>query len=431
MLEQRGDTYRMFEVTRQSLLPIGSGEIRNGMILYADAPVMPFREFQQMSDRVNGLPRAIVTKPTANAEKVFDVFWTTIDENYAFFDLAPRSVWARAYAKYRPQVKASSPAPELWTIFSAMIRELNDGHTALFDLAQGKIAFSRAPSPSDWMLGERGVISDEYAATITSYLDALKPEQIVGGPDRPSLFYGVIGGRVGYLNILSFDGYSSARATSSGAADQTADPAFSILTSLSSYQAELAPFSATLDRVFSQLASTDALIIDLRFNQGGSGDLVVALANRLTAQARLAYSYRVRFGGHDDFDAPQRVMLAPKSPGFRGKSVIVLTSNTTKSAGDLATMILRELPKVTVIGEKTYGIFSEGIPRQVPLLVAGSDAAWTLTVSTQRVYSARGEFFEQRGVPPDHAISPNRKQLAAGRDNMLDAALRALGAAVP
>ena len=166
-----------------------------------------------------------------------------------------------------------------------------------------------------------------------------------------------------------------------------------------------------------------ALVIDLRFNGGGSGDLAVELANRLTERKRLAYTYRVRNGSHEQFEKPVAINLTPKAPAFLGKPVIVLTSNNTMSAGDLAAMVLRDLPQVTLLGETTYGIFSEGIPRQLPVKNAGEFPGWTLTLSTQRLYSARGEFLEQRGVQPKIVLTPDAAALAEGTDNMLEAAV--------
>lgn len=423
ILEQRGDQFRMFESTRLSLLPIGSGVIRDGMLVYHDAPVIPAAEFFGQSDRICRLPQAAIAGPTNDAVKLFDVFWTTIDENYAFFNLLPKNTWRKLYAQYRPRVRPGTTSEELWQIFSAMIRSLHDGHTMLFDLTNGQQAFSRDPSPSSWMLDDAtGALSNDYAASIISHLDAFGPEQVAGTGPIPSLFFGTIAGQVGYINILSYADYGERGLTP----PIEGDSAFSVLTSFGSFTDEPEPFAALLDRVLTEFADLPALIIDLRFNAGGSGDLPVEFANRLTARSRLAYKYRVRNGSHEQFERPVSVRLTPKTPAFLNKPVIVLTSNNTKSAGDLHAMILRELPNVVLIGERTYGIFSEGIPRQIPINTGVPGQGWALTVSTQRLYSARGEFFEQRGVPPDIALAPDAAALAHGTDNMLEAALEFL-----
>lgn len=447
VFELQGPAYRMFEVTRESLLPIGTGEVRNGTLLHHGAPVMPLRELLAISEPLDALPRRRLTNYTADPVRLFETFWTTIDENYAFFDLAPPDLWRRQYARFRPRIRPSTTPAELWTVCSEMIRPLNDGHTMLFDLSTGARAASRGPAASDWMIDEA---APAYITAILGTLDSFDPAKNVLGNN--SAVYGTIGGRVGYLNIFQYEGFAAAAETSAVASSTARSPlasnlarrlhpipptttpavpeaAFSILTSLSGYAAENAPFAAALDRVFTEFASLDAVIIDLRFNQGGSGDLVVELANRLTARSRLAYTYRVRNGGSLEFEPPVAVRLQPHSPGFTGKPVIVLTSGNTKSAGDLQALILRELPNVTLVGETTYGIFSEGIPRQIPLRVGDEIPGWVLTVSTQRIHSAGGEFLEQRGVRPDVPVAPDRTAITqTGHDNMLETVLEALAA---
>jgi C-terminal processing protease CtpA/Prc len=172
-----------------------------------------------------------------------------------------------------------------------------------------------------------------------------------------------------------------------------------------------------MDNLFNDLKDMDALIIDLRFNMGGSGDLVTEFTNRLISERQLAYTYQFRFGeGYNDFDAPVNEYIEPEGVGFRNKPVIVLTSNNTVSAGDAQAMLLKGLPNVTLMGETTFGIFSEAIPRTLP-------NGWMVALSTQKLLSATGECFEQKGIAPDIEISPVSDDLLNGRDNMLDQAL--------
>jgi C-terminal processing protease CtpA/Prc len=72
------------------------------------------------------------------------------------------------------------------------------------------------------------------------------------------------------------------------------------------------------------------------------------------------------------------------------------------------------------MGETTFGIFSEGIPRMLP-------NGWTFTLSTQRLYTPTGEFYEQTGIAPDIEVLPDPEELLVGNDNMLAAALAHIG----
>ncbi len=416
VLELHGNDYRMFDTTRLSLLPTEHGSIADGSLLYGDLPAYSLAQLEGMSERIPGLPQAQVTDYIDDPQKLFDIFWTNIDQYYSLFNFLPKNEWHRLYQVYRPQVHPDTTPDELWTLFAQMIKPLNDGHTFLFDFS-GKHpgVFSRPPSPSSWMLAAL----NEYETVIHSYLDASSVEVL--GNDN--LIAGTIGQQVGYVNILSYSGFSQ----TSLPLPAPGDVEYSILSQFASEAIDTAPFLVLLDHLMLKFEGTQALIIDLRFNGGGSGELVKALSNRLTARQRLAFTYRIRNGGYEQFDPPVREFLTPQTPAYLHRPVIVLTSNNSESAADLQAMILRELPNVKLIGENTYGIFSEEIPRQIPLRTGGEFQGWLLFTSTQRLYDVHGESFERRGVPPNVEVHPDRDQLAAGHDNMLEAALRFVG----
>jgi C-terminal processing protease CtpA/Prc len=79
-------------------------------------------------------------------------------------------------------------------------------------------------------------------------------------------------------------------------------------------------------------------------------------------------------------------------------------------------MVLKSLPNATVMGETTFGIFSEAIPRMLP-------NGWIFSLSTMRLYAPDGQFYEQQGIAPDIEVLPDPDELMAGNDNMLEAAL--------
>jgi hypothetical protein len=430
ILEQTGSNYRLYEVSRMSLLPIGRGVIQDGALWYEGGRVIGLDEFTSQCDRIGRLPARPVRGTIDDPRVAFDLAWTTIDEYYAFFDLAAPGLWARQYFTYRPRVQASTTQDELWAILTEMIKPLNDGHMMLVGVFTDpeshefdqRIEFAREPSPSSWMVSEDWL--PQFFDAIKDRLDTYSPETNVLGDGR--ILFGTIGQRVGYLNISSYEGYSEAAGSVAAG-----DPQLSILTLLSGFGDELTPFNQHLDRVFSAFANVDALIIDLRFNDGGSGDLPVALANRLTDKPALAYTYRTRIGGSTRFDTAVPTYLTPVAHPFVGKPVIVLTSNHTKSAGDLQAMLLRDFPNVTLVGETTYGIFSEAIPHQIPVRTDYENQGWVITMSTQRLFSARGECFEQKGVPPDIEVHPALEEgdapaLKDGKDSMLETALELL-----
>lgn len=110
------------------------------------------------------------------------------------------------------------------------------------------------------------------------------------------------------------------------------------------------------------LASTDALIFDLRWNMGGDPAMVAFISSYLFAeQTHLNDIY-----WRPDSTTRQWWTLA-YVPGrrFGGKDVYVLTSNRTFSAGEEFTNNLKTLKRATIVGETTGGGANPGGPRPI------------------------------------------------------------------
>jgi C-terminal processing protease CtpA/Prc len=101
------------------------------------------------------------------------------------------------------------------------------------------------------------------------------------------------------------------------------------------------------------LAHTDALIIDLRKNTGGSPTMIALLSTFLFGPEPVHLnSFYDRSG-----DKTSQTWTLPYVPGQRtpDKPVFVLTSNRTFSAAEEFTYNLKNLKRATIIGEKTGG----------------------------------------------------------------------------
>jgi C-terminal processing protease CtpA/Prc len=254
---------------------------------------------------------------------------------------------------------------------------------------------------------------DAYVGALAAVLDGFSLEENVTG--NGNILFGTIDNRIGYLNILAFDGYAEVDIEMED---------FSILSMLCGYENDREAFEEVIDDIFSAFSNMEALVIDLRFNMGGSGDLMQEFTNRLVSESRPIYYYQVRYGAHDEFDDPVFVYAEPEGIPFLDRPIVVLTSANTVSAGDCQAMVLKSLPNATVMGETTFGIFSEGIPRSLP-------NGWITTLSTQRLFAPTGEFYEQKGIAPDIEVLPDPEELLAGNDNMLAAALAYIEGILP
>lgn len=138
---------------------------------------------------------------------------------------------------------------------------------------------------------------------------------------------------------------------------------------------------------------TEALIIDLRGNDGGSPNMVLLLASYLFGNepVHLGDLY------HREGNATQQFWTLPFVPGKRyaGKDVYVLTSKRTFSAAEGFTYDLKNLKRATVIGETTGGGAN---PRDV---VRINEHFWIGLPTARAVNPVTKTNWEGTGVKPD------------------------------
>ena len=102
------------------------------------------------------------------------------------------------------------------------------------------------------------------------------------------------------------------------------------------------------------LASTDALIIDLRNNGGGYGEMANLLASYLFDAG--THPLSGIYSRERDATKPQHTHAYVPGPRYgQSKPVFILTSKRTFSAAEAFTYDLKALDRVTVVGARTGG----------------------------------------------------------------------------
>lgn len=107
-------------------------------------------------------------------------------------------------------------------------------------------------------------------------------------------------------------------------------------------------------REMARVADCDALIFDLRDNEGGSGDMVSLLCNYLFDEGVLLFSFYDRNG--------QKIFDGITDPDFEGKRfphdvpVYVLVSEHTISAAEGLAYILKHHGRAAIVGDTTIGM---------------------------------------------------------------------------
>jgi retinol-binding protein 3 len=175
------------------------------------------------------------------------------------------------------------------------------------------------------------------------------------------------------------------------------------------------------------LANTDALIIDLRKNGGGSPGMVALLCSYFfDGKPRHLNSLSWRKSGVEEI---QQWWTLPFVPGkkYVGKDVYILTSKRTFSAAAEFTYNLQTQKRATIVGEKTGG---GAHPGKVHLINANF-AVWV--PSGRAINPVTNTNWEGTGVKPDVSVPEDQalktahlaalKKQLANKDT--DAALKA------
>lgn len=159
------------------------------------------------------------------------------------------------------------------------------------------------------------------------------------------------------------------------------------------------------------LPEVKALIIDIRDNVGGSGDMVVLLCSHLLDAGTFLYDYR------DRSDTPPGEMKA----GYHGRTfgpevpVYVLTSEATLSAAEALAYILQDYERARIVGQQTPGMANPSRTFSI-----GDD--FTITIPFLLFgYGRRRETFAGVGIVPDRVVPP---------ESALDVALAEISAGV-
>ncbi len=306
--------------------------------------------------------------PTGN----FEALWNIIDRQYCFFDYKADEYgldWDAVYRKYKRKVADGMSSAGLFEVLGDMLDELRDGHVNLY-------AAHDVARYWDFREGYAANFSDEIQARYlgTDY-------KIASG-----LRYTVLPDNVGYIYIPSF---------SNGIGE------------------------GNLDECLHALALCRGLIVDVRNNGGGNLSYAETVAARFTNERVLTGYICHKTGvGHSDFSSPEPIYL-DSSDGIRWqKPVCVLTNRSSYSATNDFVKMMRTLPLVTVVGDRTGG--GSGLPFSAEL-----PNGWGVRFSACPSFDADMQHTEF-GIEPDVRVDMSDEDHARGVDTIIETARRML-----
>lgn len=387
--------------------------------------------------------------------------WAEVKYNFANFDLVPNLNWDSLYVAYIPKVTATTNVIDYYKVLQNFYQPLRDGHTGISfpgaymknewngalpievrwikDKAIVVTNTSNKPGEKDIMSGAELVewngvpLQEHIKKNISPYLNfstsqdsiartygfalttgkagstvplifktpegkTLKQEMTYKAVERfwdrnPLVTFEILEGNIGYLQINSFN-------------DEIVVNKF--------------------DSLFSSIAKTNALIIDVRKNGGGNGNNGFEILGSLTDKPFYPGKAVIR-----EYKSVGRAWGQPESVEIESwdwkpyknqlytKPVIVLTSAATYSAAEDFTATFQSMERGIVIGEPTGG--STGQPVMFTLPGGGMGR-----VCAKRDMYADGKEFIGIGIMPDLLVRPTLKGIVAGRDDVLEAAVNYL-----
>jgi tricorn protease len=156
-------------------------------------------------------------------------------------------------------------------------------------------------------------------------------------------------------------------------------------------------------RYFFPQADREAVIVDERFNGGGSfADYYIDILRR-----PFTSWWATRYG--QDSKTPGASIQGPK---------VMIIDETAGSGGDLLPYMFRKFKMGPLVGKRTWGGLV-GILGFPPLMDGGSVTAPNLAIWTEE----EGWTVENQGVPPDVEVEQLPAEVMAGRDPQLEAAI--------
>lgn len=298
----------------------------------------------------------------------FEALWKILDENYCFFDYKGID-WDEVHTRYSARINDTLNQYELFDVLGDMIKELRDGHTNLissFDVARYWGWYE------DFPVNYYEEIQKKYLGT---------DYKIAGG-----LEYKILNDSIGYVYYASFSNSVGEN---------------------------------NLDYMFDYFKKCSSIIFDVRNNGGGSMSLAERIASRfLTERILTSYTQYKNGPGHNDFTEPVAVYLSPSSRLRWKKPVIVLTNRHAFSATNDFVNIMRMLPNVTILGDKTGG--GSGLPfnSEIPI-------GWNVRFSACPILDANMQQTEW-GIDPDIKVDFTDSDIKNGIDTIIEAALKIL-----
>ncbi len=354
--------------------------------------------FTRLADR----PRILDQAPDTSPQGVLEYFRRLVESHHAFLQerldelaipaglLPSGTTWDATAAAAAENVGPHTTRRELCNVLWKLLEPLGDTHTSLSDPEDDRCDHEGwHPQTFSTMFPDVPIrkIDDDRIDERVDRAFKIASKEFVDDRGLTSIAnenieYGVIRGRpILYMRILSFSDFAEE----------------------GGFEAELENLRQGLDQAAAlyEREALRAVILDLRYNGGGSDALGIEIASRFNHSPYIAWVETVRQDPDDSTSfTPPQTMQVPVSerPGFRDAPVVILTSRLTVSAGETFTMAMMERgpdeQPVLRIGEPTQGVYADVLNLLLP-------NGMVLGIPNERYLTSTGANWEIHGIPPN------------------------------
>lgn len=342
-----------------------------------------FERFTKLPELPAGCVDSLADSKYRDPLFVFDLFWETFREQYAFFEQRQMD-WDAIRMMYRPRVTSSMSPEDLFAMFKEILEPLNDGHVHLY--LDTKEHFQAGDNLVSQRLRDAFASQNEvkeYSVYVSNWARGLKDTVASGFLEGPvhraandQIWWGSVNDQIGYINVYLLTNFIKDGGWTSRAE-------------------QLKLLDEAFDEIFEAFADKSAILLDLSHNQGGFDAASDLIASRFADRTRHVLTIQPL---GVPLEKSERVFVTPSSRSRFTKPVYLLTSPVTVSAGEGLTAMLKAFPHVTHIGETTRGYLSGILNKPLPSGLA-------ISISNQRIMSPDGFSFEVEGVYPDIPIN--------------------------
>jgi len=393
-----------------------------------------------------------------DAEKTagLSLLWLEAKDNFVYFDHLSAD-WNKTYLDYLPLVLNTKSTAEYYRVLMTFYAQLKDGHTNVYppqaisadfysrppmrtELIEGRVFVSQVFSDS---LQKSGIIPGLEVIKIDSvpvipyaeknvrpYQSSSSPQDmdvreftyaLLSGPaNRPIIFE--LKGRDGKLftKVVARSGYRDAKYLNSVVYQTIGNIGY-----LQVNDFENQSINKIVDSLFkNEISKTKGLVIDLRYNGGGSDGIGFNIIKKLTnkpfkVSASKIIKYLGRPGSELEWEKYEPWEGQPDGKIFYDKPVMVLIGPRTFSAAEDFVVVFDYMKRGKLIGSATGG--STGQPLGFDLPGGG-----TARVCSKKDTYPDGKEFVGIGIMPDITVKKMISDLLNGTDADKNTAVKLL-----